>query len=364
MIRATLSPKNILMIKAHSMGIGDLIRSSAAWAAMKARWPQANLHLLMLSTHPGYPIEQLLREHHLLDSALFISILEPQSKAGERRKKISFGALRQHVRRAVPHLSADLVIDFEPHGVRTAALSYWLGRLLGAPVVGIAQFPLRRFFYSIATPSNRSFAKKYGLPMPMDYTNRDFVVLDGLGIAREQRLPELKVSASGSAWAEKYLSADKKPFRVTLNIGCGTDGASPRRPPIDLVARALVELYRVRPFVLYLAGADFELDVNEAFTASFSSLLAGFGLVAEVINFAGTGTLSELTGLLAASDLVISSDSGPYHLAVALGRPTVCWFVLETPEAHHIRDNVKLLMNPEPVQLVEAVEQLFEKTHG
>lgn len=75
------------MIKAHSMGIGDLIRSSAAWAAMKERWPHANLHLLMLSKHPGYPIEQLLQEHHLLKSAQFICVLEPESNNAKARKK-------------------------------------------------------------------------------------------------------------------------------------------------------------------------------------------------------------------------------------------------------------------------------------
>ena len=346
------------MIKAHSMGIGDLIRSSAAWAAMKERWPQANLHLLMLSKHPGYPIEQLLQEHHLLKSAQFISVLDSESKAAAGSKRISFRALQQQALDAVSQLRIDLVIDFEPHGLRTAVLSYQLGRLLKAPVVGIAQFPLRRFFYTVAAPSSRSFAAKYGLALPMDYANRDFVVLDVLGIARGKRLPELTVSTSGLAWAEKHLQAGKKPFQVTLNIGCGTEGALPRRPPLDGVARALAALYRSRPFVLYLAGAEFEFQVNESFKALFLARIAE-GAGPEVINFAGTGDLCELTGLLAASDLVISSDSGPYHMAVGLGRPTVCWFVLHTPEAHHVSSTVQLLLNPDDKQFVQSVDHLF-----
>ena len=54
MTPGNLRPTNILLIKSHSMGIGDLLRSSAAWAALKARWPEARLHLLMLSKHSGY----------------------------------------------------------------------------------------------------------------------------------------------------------------------------------------------------------------------------------------------------------------------------------------------------------------------
>lgn len=260
---------------------------------------------------------------------------------------------------AVSHICIDLVIDFEPNGLRTAVLSRWLGRLVKAPAVGVAQFPLRRFFYDLAAPSNRSFAKKYGLAMPMDYANRDFVVLDGLGIARGKRLPELTVSNSGLTWAAKYLAQGEKRLQVTLNIGCGTEGALPRRPPLDRVSEALAALYRSRPFVLYLAGAEFEFQVNESFKALFLAKIAGG---AEVINFAGTGDLCELTGLLAASDLVISSDSGPYHMAVALDRPTVCWFVLHTPEAHHLSTTVKLLLRPDAERFVAAVNALLAES--
>jgi hypothetical protein len=64
------------MIKAHSMGIGDILRSSAAWRAMKDQWPGVGLHLLFLSRHAGYPSEDLISRHHLLSSAMFFSVRE------------------------------------------------------------------------------------------------------------------------------------------------------------------------------------------------------------------------------------------------------------------------------------------------
>jgi len=73
-VKLPKTPQNILLIKSHSMGIGDLLRSSAAWASLKARWPQSNLHLLMLSNHAGYPSEAFIRSHHLLQSAHFVTI--------------------------------------------------------------------------------------------------------------------------------------------------------------------------------------------------------------------------------------------------------------------------------------------------
>ena len=49
--------QRILMVKSHSMGVGDVLRSSAAWRVLKDKWPQAQMHLLFLSKHAGYPTE-------------------------------------------------------------------------------------------------------------------------------------------------------------------------------------------------------------------------------------------------------------------------------------------------------------------
>ena len=47
----------------------------------------------------------------------------------------------------------------------------------------------------------------------------------------------------------------------------------------------------------------------------------------QVTNTAGSLTLGELLALLdGAGDTVLTNDSGPMHMAIALGRPTVCLF--------------------------------------
>ena len=70
------TPQRILLIKAHSAGVGDILRSSAAWAAQKRRWPEAELHLLFLTRWPGYPSESLIKNHYLLTSVHFLPLLE------------------------------------------------------------------------------------------------------------------------------------------------------------------------------------------------------------------------------------------------------------------------------------------------
>ncbi len=74
MIRRPLPeyPRRIILIKSHSAGIGDILRSSAAWAVLKRRWPEAELHLVFLTRWPGYPSESLISSHQLLDSTHFL----------------------------------------------------------------------------------------------------------------------------------------------------------------------------------------------------------------------------------------------------------------------------------------------------
>jgi ADP-heptose:LPS heptosyltransferase len=51
-----------------------------------------------------------------------------------------------------------------------------------------------------------------------------------------------------------------------------------------------------------------------------------------VANTAGRLTVGELLALLDASTCVLTNDSGPMHMAIALGRPTVCLFGPVDPE--------------------------------
>ncbi|MDR3370195.1 glycosyltransferase family 9 protein [Rhodoferax sp.] len=354
-----MNPHNILLIKSHSMGIGDVLRSSAAWQALKLRWPNAKLHLLFLSRHPGYPTEQLIREHHLLESAHFITVTTdvPGFVASQRLPRSVVYAAIDEVLKGIP---IDLIVDFEPGGMRTTLLTWRLAHEKKAESVGIAQFPLRRCFYDHAAPSVRAYCKRKNLPLLMDYTEKDFVALVALGIDRKDNNINLRVSQAGLAWQKEHLSSQDDLFTVTLNIGCGTNGALPKRPPMAALIDCMVALYRARPFRLNLSGADFEATVNADFRRDFSMALGEQGMCCEVKDWAGRCSLSQLTGLLGASGLVISSDSGPYHMAVALGVPTVCWFNFDTPPSYHRQKGVAVAINPSPDDFVDAVRRVLE----
>lgn len=348
------------MIKSHSMGIGDVLRSSAAWLALKQRWPEARLHLLFLSRHPGYPTENLIREHPLLASAHFITVTtdSPDSVHSQRLPR---DLVYQSIAQALADVPADMVIDFESGGLRTSLLARWIARRKNAVSYGIAQFPMRRWFYHHASPSVKTFIRRHGLEQDMDYTERDFVVLAAIGIERKGCAINMSVTQAGQRWQQQHIAAHPGTMMLTLNIGCGTHGALPKRPDFDALVQALVALYRKRPFVLHLSGADFERQVNADFTRSFLQALAINNMQCAVHDWSGQCSLSELTGLLGASDVVVSSDSGPYHMAVALGVPTVCWFNFDTPPSYHRQAGVRCIVRPNPDQLVSAVADVISE---
>jgi hypothetical protein len=217
-------------------------------------------------------------------------------------------------------------------------------------------------FYTYAAPSVPRYCqrKQLGLPVQMDYTEKDFVALAALGIERHDHKINLLVSADGLAWQKAHWVEVPGMLTVTLNIGCGTSGALPKRPPMTDLVACMVGLFRRRAFRLHLSGAVFEAAINAEFRRDFSAALAVYGLSCEVMDWSGQCSLSQLTGLLGGSNLVISSDSGPYHMAVALGVPTVCWFNFDTPPSYHRLSGVATLVRPTAEEFVAAAEQVLE----
>jgi ADP-heptose:LPS heptosyltransferase len=204
---------------------------------------------------------------------------------------------------------------------------------VGAATVGIAEFPGRGLFYSHAAPSTRAYRARHGLPEAMDYTERDFVALGALGIERDGRPIELEPTAEaaafGAALRQRLGIAEGTPL-LGLNIGCGTPDAAIKRPPLPLISELVAHVQRQHPVTLVLTGAPFERDVNEAFAALHRQRVD-----APIHDLAGATDLPQLAGVISQCRLFISTDSGPYHMAVALRVPTLALFNRDDPRHYH-----------------------------
>ena len=355
-LKKLMAPKKILLIKSHSLGVGDILRSSAAWAALKEAFPQAELHLLFLSKHAGYPSEDFIRDHHLLKSAHFVTIREADPSQ-PKAKRVPMHMVKAQVQRISAEVQADWVIDFEASGLRSTWVTRWAAQVSGAKTFGIAQFPGRGRLYDKSAPSTRAYQTKHGLTQPMDYTERDFVVLAALGLERNGRAIELQLTQAGAFYKNQLTPQLMSGRRVIgLNIGCGTADALPKRPPLEVVADAMHLLAQACPSQLLLTGAKFEKPINQDFVRLYQEK---YGDSLPMLDTAGEPTLSALTGVIDVCDVFVSSDSGPYHMAVAMRKSTVAWFILPEPSAYHHEACCRCLVKPQAREVLDAAQSLL-----
>ena len=145
---------------------------------------------------------------------------------------------------------------------------------------------------------------------------------DALGVHAEHAdfTPQPYLAAEHAVSAEAWLRDLPRP-RIALNVGASR---AYKRWPLEnwtAVASALTQAGRSVVFVGDKADAEVVAQITPHLPGSFVSL-------------AGKTSLRELASVLAACDLLISGDSGPMHLAVAVGTPTVALFGATNPARH------------------------------
>ncbi len=147
-------------------------------------------------------------------------------------------------------------------------------------------------------------------------TPHESVVLRNLRLAErlgaDIRQPELiwKITETEKQYAEQHLDKYPRPM-IGINPGAGTEA---KRWPIARfaeVARKLQEKY----------GATIAITGSHADTSLAQKISSA--LVKPGIDVAGKTNLRQLAALVAQLDLYISNDSGPMHIAAAVGTPVI-----------------------------------------
>lgn len=145
---------------------------------------------------------------------------------------------------------------------------------------------------------------------------------DALGIRspHPEFAPQPYLAAENAAKADAWLADLPRP-RVALNVGASR---AYKRWPVENwrgVALPLTQSGRSVVFVGDKTDAESVAQITPALAGGYQDL-------------SGKTTLRELASVLAACDLLVSGDSGPMHLAVAVGTPVVALFGATHPERH------------------------------
>ena len=278
--------------------IGDLLFTTPALRLLRTEFPQAHITSLV-----GPWGSEVMERNANVDQVLVCPF-----PGFTRQPKPSFlqpyALLGRHAR-LLQEQGYDLALVLR--------FDHWWGVLL-AYWAGIPQ----RIGYAL--PELRPF-----LTQPISYTPGHHEVVQNLTLIRaacqrkepsiEEAGPlEFNPSAEDNRLATRYLAErgiEPETPLIVIHPGAGAPVKLWRAEGFAQVGDSLVERYKAR---LLVTGSSKE----EGLAREIASHMRSEPLIA-----AGQTTLGEMAALMAHADLVIGVDSGPMHLAVAQGVPTI-----------------------------------------
>ena len=279
------APERILVIKLDHLG--DVLLATPVFSNLRRRYPEAELHALtgawsrvVLEKHPD--VNNVVE----YDSPAFCRTGQPTSL------KETFKLYRL-LRRQKYDLMVELRSDWR---------TVWFAFLRLTPK------RLSRAALQIA--NKLGFAQFSGI----HETTRNLDVLRQAGIATPVQTAIFSVTADDKKWASDFLATYQiERQRPLIAIHPGSPIALKRWLPERYAELADWLIAQKRAQILFV-GVEDEIPI----VTEVQALMRG-----ESINIAGKTTLTQLASILHTCNVFIGNDSGPMHLAAAVGTQTI-----------------------------------------
>lgn len=291
--------RRILVIK--FFGLGSLLRALPMLAAIRARHPQARIHLMTFAANVAF-----LRRFGLVDEFL---VLDPASAASLVCSMVA-ATLR------VFAVRYDAVVDMEFFSNLTALLAF------------LTRAPVRVGFYL------RRSARETIYNRIVYYNPHRHITEVYLALARELDAPSVPGPRLEAA-PEDRMAADRALAEAGVPAGRPLVVVNPNASALALERRwprerfvALGRALRDDGFAVVLIGAPDERDYTEAIAREIG---------AGAWSLAGRTGLGGLVDILARARVLVANDSGPAHIADLLGTPSVVLYGPESPEHYGVR---------------------------
>ena len=286
-----IDPRRICIIKPSALG--DVVQTMSLLPVLRERFPAAQLSWVV-----NRELRDLLTGHPLLDEVIPF----------ERRGTWSdWGRLLGRLR----DCRFDLVFDLQ-------------GLLRTGVMLAATRAPLRVGLQTAREGSH--LACHYLIPdsgrlVPAHL--RYWRVAEELGMGERRSAVQFALSNADRDWVRQ--TAD--PFRGPLLVVAPGARWETKRWPVESFAVLACRAMRKYGYGLAVVGSPAEAELAEELTRQVRRFMPA----GQVVNLAGQTTLKQLAGLMCAADVVVSNDSGPMHLASAVGTPVVSVFTCTSP---------------------------------
>lgn len=283
----SLTPRRIAIIKPSALG--DVAQTLPLLGVLHAAYPGTEIDWVISSSFAN-----LLEGHPLIRNVI------PYHRRGHGWREW-LGLLR-----TLRQARYDLVFDLQGL-LRTGIMT----QATRAPVrIGLECAREGAWLaYHAAIPNTR-----HGQPAHALYWR----LAETLGHPGASRQAQIAISDADRQFAADQLS----PLgRRIVTLAPGAQWVTKRWPP-EKFAEIAARTAQTWDAGICLIGSPAESEVAAEIEGLFR-----LRTMRPLVNLAGATTLKQLSAILAASDLVVSNDSGPLHLAAALDRPVVGIFL-------------------------------------
>ncbi|MEN6332453.1 MAG: lipopolysaccharide heptosyltransferase I [Smithella sp.] len=290
---------NILIVKLSA--IGDVIHTLPSLAALRKLYPDAHITWVVEEAAAG-----LVKNHPMLDAVL----ISRRKNWIKYLRKGEFSRALQEMRAFLRELRQrpyDLVIDF--HGLLKSALIVLLSG--GKRKLGYDSLQeLSGLFYNEKIPEDMN---KHAVDRYLDFPRY-------LGAKIENAQFPLPTDNAAQAKVQSLLvkhHLDKKDFIA-----------------VNPVAYWETKLWNDEKFARLADFIKTKLNIEVVFTGSEKESIEKITVQMQdkAVNLTGETTLPELAYLYKMALMLITTDSGPMHLAAAVGTPIVALFGPTDPQ--------------------------------
>jgi heptosyltransferase I len=268
--------------------LGDIVHALPILGALRAKWPGARISWIVNRSY-----QSLIDGHKYLDET--IAFDRSAFKGGFRRAASALSSFSRELRKR----RFDLTIDLQ--GLARSgliALATGARRRVG---LGTAREGAALAYTDIVATPNAD---------AMHAIDRYWLLAEALGVGDVHKQFLVPIRDEARLWASERLGDLPRPI---LAMGVGARWLTKRWPAEHYATLAKMAIAK-RGGSLVFVGAPDESEIAERTMA-----LSG----ARSINFCGKTDLQQLAAILESADAMLANDTGPLHLAVALGRPCV-----------------------------------------
>lgn len=281
-----LAPRRIALIKPSALG--DIVHSLPVLTALRQRFPAAHIAWVVNRSYAA-----LLEGHRDLDEVLSFDRWPKQQEW--LQAALGYGQFFRNLRRQ----RFDLVVDLQGlfrSGLMTLAT--------GAPRrVGLA---------SAREGSAWSYTDVVEVPTDqvLHAVDRYWRVAEALGAGHGPKLFRVPLRDDARTWANSTLQSYPRPW---LMVGVGARWLTKRWPPEHFATLLRKAQDRFGGTAVFVGGRE----------ETPAARLVARRLRGHTLDLTACTTLPQLAALLQYADVMVANDTGPLHLAAALGRPVV-----------------------------------------